>query len=433
MPTELIDRIAALDLLAAVLHRKQPLDDALVSLESVRRLEGRDRAFARNLAATTLRRLGQIDHLIGRCLEKPLPRRAAGLKDILRLGAVQLLFLDVADHAAVDTGVRLARERKFGTFTKLTNAVLRRLGRDGKAWLDEQDEARLNTPGWLWESWSAAYGEDTCRAIAKAHLSEAPLDLTLKKEGGAEAVDWAERLAARRLPTGTLRLAAKGAVTALPGFGEGAWWVQDMAAAMPARLLGNIRGQHVIDLCAAPGGKTLQLAAAGARVTAVDRGRQRMKRLQENLDRMGLKAETVIADAATYRPAAPADAVLLDAPCSSTGTLRRHPDVARLKKPQDAARLAKVQERLLKAAVDMVRPGGVLVYCACSLQPEEGPERIAQVLDSGAPLERLSIGPEEVGGLKELVTARGDLRTLPCHLAEEGGMDGFYAARLRRK
>ena len=325
--------------------------------------------------------------------------------------------------------MRLARERKFGTFTKLANAVLRRLGRDGRAWLGEQDEARLNTPGWLWESWSAAYGEELCRAIARAHLKEAPLDLTLKEGGG----NWAERLAARRLPTGSLRLAGRGAVTALPGFGEGAWWVQDMAAAMPARLLGNIRGQHVIDLCAAPGGKTLQLAAAGARVTAVDRGRQRMKRLQENLDRMGLKAETVIADAATYRPAAPADAVLLDAPCSSTGTLRRHPDVARLKKPQDAARLAKVQERLLKAAVDMVRPGGVLVYCACSLQPEEGPERITQVLDSGAPLERLSIGPEEVGGLKELVTARGDLRTLPCHLAEEGGMDGFYAARLRRK
>jgi 16S rRNA (cytosine967-C5)-methyltransferase len=243
-----------------------------------------------------------------------------------------------------------------------------------------------------------------------------------------------ERLDAALLPTGSLRRpAAAGPVEELPGFAEGAWWVQDAAAALPARFLGPVAGKRVIDLCAAPGGKTAQLAAAGARVAAVDRSAKRLERLTENLARLDLAAETVAADAALWRPTEPAAAVLLDAPCTATGTIRRHPDVPWLKGPQDLAKLVPLQDRLLAAATAMTEPGGTLVYCVCSLQPEEGPERIAALLAAGAPVERVPIAPREVGGLDELLTPLGELRSLPCHLAERGGLAGFYAARLRRR
>jgi 16S rRNA (cytosine967-C5)-methyltransferase len=234
------------------------------------------------------------------------------------------------------------------------------------------------------------------------------------------------------LATGTVRLYARGPVSAMPGYDRGAWWVQDAAAALPARLVGEVEGRRVIDLCAAPGGKTAQLLNAGARVTAVDRAPERLKRLEANLERLGLEGETVVADAAEWRPSEPADAVLLDVPCTATGAIRRHPDVAWLKSPDDVAALAAVQARLLAAAVEMVRPGGLLVYASCSLQPEEGPGQVAALLGAGAPVARQPVRADEVGGLSELLTDDGDLRSLPCHLAEEGGMDGFFAARLRR-
>jgi len=422
-------RRAALRLLSAVLKERRALDEALESEPAFAALGPQDRAYARNLVATALRRLGQIDAVIAACLEKPLPRSATALKDILRLGVAQLLFTRTAPHAAVDETVNLARTEGFGGFSGLVNAILRRLGRDGAAMIAADDAARINTPEWLWASWRAAYGADTCRAIATAHLSEAPLDITAKDR----PQDWAEPLGARLLPTGTLRLAEPGPVPSLPGFADGAWWVQDLAAALPARLLGDVAGKTVADLGAAPGGKTAQLAAAGAHVIAVDRSEKRLLRLAENLARLHLSAETVAADAATWRPAARLDAVLLDAPCSATGTIRRHPDVARLKTGADVAKLAALQGRLLEAAVDMVRPGGTIVYCTCSLQPEEGPERISQLLRGGAPAERLAIAANEVGGMAELITDDGDLRTLPCHMNEAGGMDGFYAARLSRR
>ncbi|MDH3793045.1 MAG: RsmB/NOP family class I SAM-dependent RNA methyltransferase, partial [Rhodospirillales bacterium] len=243
----------------------------------------------------------------------------------------------------------------------------------------------------------------------------------------------AERLGAQLLPGGTLRLPpGAGEVSRLPGYDEGAWWVQDAAAALPARLLGDVAGKQVIDLCAAPGGKTAQLAAAGARVTAVERSEVRLARLSENLARLGLSVTAVTADAATWRPEAPAGAVLLDAPCSATGTLRRHPDIAHLKGPEQIAALAALQDKLLAATLGMVKPGGLLVYAVCSLQPEEGPARIARLLAGGAPAARVPVEPAEFQGLCDLVTAEGDLRTLPCHLAGDGGMDGFYACRLRR-
>ncbi len=423
-------RDAALGLVVAVLAQRRQLDDAwrdgLAPDGNLAGQDGRDVAFARLLATTVLRRLGQIDAALDHCLNKPLPRRAVRVRDILRLAAAQLLFLGTPAHAAVDTAVHQAT--RFPHYKALVNAVLRRLAREGADIVARQDAARLNCPDWLWRSWTAAYGEDTTRAIVAAQLTEPPLDIVTADDPAA----WAGRLSATRLPTGGLRRRAGGVVTSLPGYDAGAWWVQDAAAALPARLLGDVAGRAVLDLCAAPGGKTLQLAAAGARVTAVDIAAGRLARLNENLRRIGRDADVVRADVAAWRPAGPATHILLGLPCSATGTIRRHPDVWRLKTPADVDRLCATQDRLLRAAVDMLAPDGRLVACVCSLQPEEGPARIEALLSGGPPVRRDAISAGEVGGLAGLITADGDLRTLPSHLADMGGMDGFYACRLVR-
>ena len=419
-------RDVALELIGAVLRRKRPLDDAIEESAAMHQLAGRDRAFARLLVATVLRRLGQIDALIAQSLNVPLAPRAMLVQDILRLGVAQLLFLRTPPHAAVATSVDLAQSRGFVSHKGLVNAVLRRLSIEGPERIETQDAPRLNTPDWLWQSWSRAYGEPTARAVATAHLKEAPLDLSLRND----AETWGAALEGVLLPTGTLRRAAGGALATLPGYAEGAWWVQDAAAALPARLFGDVAGCDVIDLCAAPGGKTAQLATAGARVTAVDRSARRLERLVANLKRLDLAVEAVGADALSWRPPRPAEAVLLDAPCSTTGAIRRHPDVPHLKSPEDVARLSMVQENLLLAAIDMLRPGGMLVYCTCSLESEEGPERIESLLHSGAPVARIGIEADEIGAEPEWITPEGDLRTLPCHFHAYDGIDGFYCARL---
>jgi 16S rRNA (cytosine967-C5)-methyltransferase len=417
-------RTAALDLLQAVLRRKHALDEALAADATLPRLEARDRGFARMLVATCLRRLGEIDQAIAPLLAKPLPPKASAIADALRLGVCQLLFLGTPPHAAVGETVELvAGLGALAGYKGLVNAVLRRLDRDRPT-----TDPACNTPAWLAESWTAAYGEATAKAIAAAHLHEAPLDISVKEP----SADWATRLGAEILPTGTLRLAdTSGAVESLAGFAEGAWWVQDAAASLPAKLLG--RPAQAIDLCAAPGGKTAALAAAGIAVTAVDRSPQRLRRLRDNLARLNLSVEVVEADAASWRPAAAAEAVLLDAPCSATGTIRRHPDLPWLKRPEDLPKLTALQDRLLDNAVAMTRPGGIIVYATCSLQPEEGPARIGALQDRGAPIEPVPIQAAEIGGLAQLLTPAGELRSLPCHLAERGGMDGFYACRLRRR
>jgi 16S rRNA (cytosine967-C5)-methyltransferase len=428
MAAEPSARAVALDLLAAVLDRRLPLDDALQAQRDLKLLAPRDRAFGRLLVATALRRLGQLDALIDACLARPLAADRPTARHILRLGAVQLLFLDTPAHAAVDGAVALADSGPARGLKGLINAVLRRLAREGRALVAAQDAARLNLPDWIWRSWTASYGEATTRAIAAVLVQDPPLDLSVREDPDG----WAARLDARVLPTGTLRRDAGGEIERLPGYDAGAWWVQDAAAALPARLLGEVAGVRVADLCAAPGGKTLQLAAAGAHVIAVDRAARRLERVRANLARLKLDAEIVTADAATWQADVPCDAILLDAPCSATGAARRHPDVLRLKSPADVTRLAAVQDRLLDNAVRQLRPGGTLVYCTCSLEAGEGSERIEQLLARGAPVRRRPVDSAELGGLDALVTGDGDLRTLPCHLADEGGMDGFYAARLTR-
>ncbi|MEQ8602149.1 MAG: transcription antitermination factor NusB [Marivibrio sp.] len=432
-------RRAAFQLLAAVAMRNQALDDALEKTPALSEIaEARDRAFARALALTVLRRQGQLDQLIDRYLAREPKGKAQSVRLVLRLGAAQLIFLGTPPHAAVATSVDLAEAETLAAFKGLINAILRKIAKDGADVARKQEAGRLNTPAWLRESWESAYGQAAARAIGEAHLAEPPLDLTLKPE--EDAALWADRLSGTALEPQTVRLPATGDVRRLAGFDEGRWWVQDAAAALPARLLeaaaGGLSGKDVIDLCAAPGGKTAQLCAAGARVTAVDRSKPRLARLTENLQRLDLSAEVIAADAETWRPEAPVDAVLLDAPCSATGTLRRHPDIAQLKGPADVARLAALQRRLIVAALAMLKPGGLLLYATCSLQPEEGERAIAELLDGAldgaGPCAMLPIEAAWLGGFVEARTPSGGLRTLPYMRGEAGGCDGFYAALIQK-
>jgi 16S rRNA (cytosine967-C5)-methyltransferase len=422
-------RRAALAALQSLFFNERPLNEALDGALAKVSLEPRDAAFARAIVMMVLRRLGQIDHLIAAFLREPLPVRAGPAELILRIAAAELVFLDVAPHAAVSSAVALAdRDSRARHFKGLVNAVARRIGAEGKAILQATDAERLNTPAWAWDAWSAAYGEDTARAIATAHASEPPLDISVK----GDARQWASKLDAQILPTGSLRRPAGGRIEDLPGYAEGAWWIQDAAAAIPVTLLGDVKGKSVVDLCAAPGGKTAQLAASGAKVTAVDHAFDRMKRVMANLARLGLKADVEVADALEWRPKGPADVVLLDAPCTASGTVRRHPDVLWRKDLSDVLAQSDLQRRLLSAAAEMVKPGGTLLYCVCSLAREEGEEVIAAFLAECPTFARVPISPAEIANQAEFVTADGDLRTLPSQWADIGGLDGFYACRLRR-
>ena len=426
-------RIAA-DILDGVLRRHTALDEQLSGKSAhagLAALSERDRGLMRRLTATALRRLGTLRHLLGSYLDKGFPADAPRVETILLLGAVQILWLDVPDHAAVDLSVRLAQaDRRAARYAGLVNAVLRRVAQN-RAGAPGEDPAR-DTPAWLLSRWRKTYGDATALAIAAANGHEPALDLTVK----ADAKSWAEHLRGRVLPTDTVRTLAQGAISLLPGFREGAWWVQDAAASLPVRLFGDIRGLKVADLCAAPGGKTAQLAHAGAQVTAVDRSPARLARVTENFARLSLQAEMVAADALEWQ-ADPFDAVLLDAPCSSTGTIRRHPDVPWLKSEADIATLVALQPRLLDRAVELTKPGGLLVYCVCSLEPEEGERQIEALLARDPRVARRPVTAAEVCGQGEFLTSAGDLRTLPLHLPDPdprwSGMDGFYAARLVRK
>ncbi len=408
---------------------ERPLFEALERHISHAGLAPRDTAFARAIVMTVLRQLGEIDAVVATFLRDPLPVRSGPAELILRMACAELVYLGVPPHAAVSSAVDLAtRDSRARHFKGLVNAVARRIGAEGKSVASTLDHEQLSMPTWAWDLLLEQHGEATARAIARAHLAEPPLDISVARDAG----HWAMALAAERLPTGTLRRATGGRIEDLPGFTEGAWWIQDAAAAMPARLLGDVQGQSVIDLCAAPGGKTAQLAAAGASVTAVDLDAARMDRVRENAGRLGLKVSCVVADARVWQPAAPVDAVLLDAPCSATGTVRRHPEILWRKDRSDLLAQAGLQHDLIRAASRMVRPGGRLVYCVCSLSREEGEEIVEAFLRDTPGFVREPVRSDEVGGEAAFLTAAGDLRTLPSHWADRGGMDGFFASRLRR-
>jgi 16S rRNA (cytosine967-C5)-methyltransferase len=426
-------RKIAADIVDGVLRRRMPLDEQLSGRNAhlgLATLPDRDRALMRRLTATVLRRLGTLRHALTGFLDKGFPADAPRTETILLVGAAQVLWLDVPDHAAVDLSVRLAQaDRRAARYAGLVNAVLRRVAQNRDEILAEP--ATRDTPDWLLARWTRAYGKETARAIAVANGHEPALDVSVK----SDAPHWAERLRGRVLPTGTVRTVAQGAVSLLPGFTEGVWWVQDAAASIPAHLFGDVRGLKIADVCAAPGGKTAQLCLAGAEVTAVDRSPARVARLEENLVRLGLTAETRTLDALEWQ-GGPFDAVLVDAPCSSTGTIRRHPDVPWLKGEADLAPLTSLQQRLLDHAVTLLRPGGRLVYCVCSLEPEEGEAQIAALLARNPQVARDPVRAEQVFGHAEFLSADGDLRTLPQMLPDAdprwGGLDGFSAARLRR-
>jgi 16S rRNA (cytosine967-C5)-methyltransferase len=434
-------RIAA-DILDGVLHKHRTLDEQLdgaAAHPGLKGLSDRDRALMRRLVATILRRLGTLGHVLSRLLDRGVPTDAPRAQSALLIGAAQILWMDVPDHAAVDLSVRLVQsDRRAAKYAGLVNAVLRRCAREGQPLIDEVKSQTLDVPPWLLARWIAHYGETVARDIAVAIGYEPSLDITVK----SDAEQWATRLHGETLPTGTVRTLLQGSVTMLPGFAEGQWWVQDAAAALPVRLFGDVAGKTIADLCAAPGGKTAQLAHAGARVTAIDRSPNRVTRLRDNLARLALQAETVTADAAEWQGGNSQgensnggfDGILIDAPCASTGTIRRHPDVAWLRQEADIGALMALQKRLLQKAVALLRPGGTLVYCTCSLEPEEGEQAISALLATESTVRRAPIDAGEVAGLPELITPEGDLRTLPCHLPHHdprlGGLDGFYAARL---
>ena len=415
-------RAAALSLLSGVLRQKKPLDSLLPALKG---LPPRDAAFARALASGALRHFGELDATLRHFVPKPLPPHKTGMAmEILLLGAAELLILKGAAHAGVDAANKLASaDNKAVHFKPLINAVLRRISKEGEEVRAKLDAPRLNTPDWLWQRWSGQYGEDATRTIAQAHQSEAPLDISLKESAALSP--------GVPLFGASHRVAEQGRVEEMPGFAEGGWWVQDAAATLPVIMLGDVKGKKVIDLCAAPGGKTMQLAAAGAEVIAVDNDATRLARVGENLARTNLSATLVQSDARDLEASAPL--VLIDAPCTATGTIRRHPDLPWIKQPGDVTARAPLAYEILESGAAMVEQGGLLVFAVCSLEREEGEEQIEAFLATHPEFVRAPLSAGELFGHDEWISPVGDLKTLPCHLSDQGGMDGFYAARLRRQ
>ena len=421
-------RTAASEIIWRVLIDGTYVDDAFASVVADYKLDHRDRGLVRAITATTLRRLGQIRQVLASYMKKPLAPKFSHASCILYTASAQILFMDVPDHSAIDLAVAQLRvQRKLHHLSGMANAVLRKVVSAKQQVEESTDAGRVNTPKWLWQIWAKDYGKDVADKIAEAHLHEAALDVSLKT---AEC-----QLEGAVLPTGSRRLdAGYGRIEDLAGYEQGEWWVQDVAASLPVKLLGDVEMQKIADLCAAPGGKTLQLAAGNASVTAVDISERRLMRVEENLQRVGLEADVVCADVLDWQPDEHFDGLLLDAPCSATGTIRRHPDALYLKKSSDIDSLCKLQKKLLAKAATVVKPGGVLVYCTCSLQKREGELQIETFLAENENYERLPVSSQDVDGMDHLINENGDLRTLPFHHAGSGvGMDGFFVSRLRRK
>jgi len=432
-------RASAVTAIDDFLTKSQPLDETLERLletPAARELPDRDRGLVRAIAMAAIRRLGTIAKALEERIERGLPNHSGQLEAILISGAAQILFLDVPDHAAVDLSVRLVQANYDAKrFTALSNAVLRRIAREKDEILKKSDPLTIDTPEWLAKRWIKTYGAENAAKIAAAFRSEPAIDLTMR----ADPEIWAEKLNAKILPTGSLRLRDRTPVRALAGYEEGAFWVQDTAAALPVRLLDPKPGETIADLCAAPGGKTAQLALSGAHVTAVDRSEKRVSRLSQNIQRLGFSVDVVVADASLWR-GGPFDAILLDAPCTATGTIRRHPDVAWLKSEEDLGKLTQLQQRLLDHSAELLKPGGRLIYCTCSLEPEEGEEQIKTCLARNPSLRLVYFEAKKLPWLGEeladAITTEGFLRTLPFMMPDDdprlAGLDGFFAAKLKK-
>ena len=422
-------RRAALDVMMLI-RKGRTLDQALVQCRSFNALEGSDRSFAHNLVNTTMRRRGAIDEIIGKYLDRPLPAKSFEVQDILRLATAQLVLLETPAHAGVGTSVELAgQKRETAGYKGLVNAITRKIAEKGKAQL-EKLPLRADTPGWMWRSWERAYGAPIARDIAAAHANRAPLDISYKPDYNPEAL-LKEEGAVSHIDN-QIRMPADRVVPHLPDYEAGDWWVQDMAASLPARLLGDVKEKLVFDLCAAPGGKTMQLAAMGANVHAVDISGLRLKRVQENLNRAKLHAKTIKADILAWEPEEKADLILLDAPCSATGTIRRNPDVLWSRTEDEVKALAKLQGEFLDKALTFLKPGGLIVYCTCSLQKAEGEDQIKAALSRHDNISVEPIEAEEINNIQGVISREGYLRTLPSHMADKGGLDGFFAAKLRK-
>ena len=416
-------RLVAYEILKLVASGRY-LDEAM---RKAAPLEPRDRGFVRLLVTTCLRRGGQIDDMLASAMSKAPAGRARDAIHILRMGVAQLMFLETEAHAAVDSTVSLMRAAGFERMTGLANAVMRRMTREGAAMLAET-AVEDNCHGWMRKSWYAHYGEERTRETMELAMTPPPLDITPRSDAG----DWAARLQGELIDGRTVRRGFDGDPTALDGFDDGAWWVQDAAAALPAALMGDIAGRHIVDLCAAPGGKTAQLIAAGANVTAVDNSKPRLEILKKNLNRLGMNADLVRADGRSFRPRAAVDAVLIDAPCSATGTLRRRPDVLHHRAVADLEGLATIQRELIIRAAGWLAPDGRLIYATCSLQPEEG-EAVIRDVTTAMP-DKIAIDPisaEEAGSFATALTQEGWLRILPADFAALGGVDGFFISRLK--
>lgn len=424
-------RKAAFYILNDILFLKKNMDEAFQRSDLFASLDGRDKGLCRLLVSTVLKRTWQMDAALSAFLRDPISSlKPAQLVLVFRIGIAQIFFLQTPAHAAVSTTVDLAEEVGIAHHKPLVNAVMRRMAAEGIPALDARDAGRINTPAWLWQGWVEDYGVETALDIAAANLTESPVDFTLRDS--EKTLEWSKQLDATVLPTGSLRKDSAGFVPGLPGFDDGAWWIQNAAAALPIKLMGDVRGKKVADLCAAPGGKTAQLVAAGADVIALDRSAPRIKRLVENMMRLNMSVATVTADAATWLPPEPLDAVLLDAPCTATGTLRHQPDALHLKDPRDQEKLAALQRRLLENAVKMLKPGGVLLYCTCSLQKAEGEAQVEWLLKQGMPVALSPVKDTEIDGISEMVTREGYLRVLPSHWKDFDGIDGFFVARFAR-
>ena len=394
--------------------------------------DGRDRALANRLITTALRRHGQLNFILHALLDKGMPGKSGTFEAVLRLSVAQLIFLpDLGAHSALFLAVEaVKRDPKARHLAGLMNAVLRTAQANSAKFSMLSDDLLL--PETFGDTWLAAYGEDAIIAFEAALLAGAPLDLTLKEDDP----ELRDALGAVPLMADSVRIDARDKpVEALPGYSDGRWWVQDAAAAIPARLLDLPANSRVLDLCAAPGGKTAQLVKAGYAVTALDADAKRMERLAGNLERLDYSAQTVVADATTYAPEEPFGGIVLDAPCSATGTFRRHPEVLWHRSLSDIAGRVRLQRNLLRNAAKCLVPGGVLIYCVCSLEPDEGEQQAQWVLANLPELELLPVTAAELPGLPEAVTAQGTVRTHPGMAPgkQNGGMDGFFVARFRRR